>query len=325
MSVLTRPAVLLATTAVAAGLLAAPGTAYAAGTTTQLTAAEMTAAMKSVAAASTTAGAAGWKSTTAFSAAVFGAAANETVLYDRTHGLYSDSLTVQGSGSLHLFLADGRGVYQSISAARQRSALKMMGRSSVKYTFTADKSVDVDQYGATPASLAAGYQEAGTKTANDDGSADYTFTDDGAKVTLHVSAAGALTGAHAAEGAMQVTLAYTYGRQTVTLPTSSATIASGTLAGGVAYLDMATVVQRAATAGAADTRKAAKGGTVKVANLRKIVGRDAAAANKAIAVSMVKVKSITGGVRVYATNPWTRKTVAYTVKASGKKVAVKKA
>ncbi len=41
MSVLTRPAVLLATASLAAGLLVAPGAAHAADTTSTLTAAQM--------------------------------------------------------------------------------------------------------------------------------------------------------------------------------------------------------------------------------------------------------------------------------------------
>ena len=76
--------------------------------------------------------------------------------------------------------------------------------------------------------------------------------------------------------------------------------------------------------GAADTRRAANGGTVKVTNLRKQVRHDESKFNNAAQVNMVKAKDLTGGARVYATNPWTRQTVSYTVRASGRKVVVRK-
>ncbi|MEU4428678.1 hypothetical protein AB0F81_49400 [Actinoplanes sp. NPDC024001] len=321
MSVLSRPAVLLTTLSVTAGLLVAPGVAYAADTTTRLTAAEMTAAMKAVAAASTKAAASGWKSSTRIT--LDAVTATETSVLDAAHGRY-----VTTSGTQQLFAVDGRGIYTQVSDSRQRSALKMMGRTSVRYVFIGNTSVDLDDFAVTPA-VVAGYTIAGSRTTHDDGSADYAVVEpEGAKVTLRVSPAGVLTGAHAAlsdeDGDLDVTLAYTYGPQTVTLPAAAATIGSGTLATGVAYLGMSTAVKRAAVAGAADTRKAAKGRKVSVTTLRKIVRRDAAATNAAAGASIVKVKSITGGTRVYATNPWTRQTVSYTVKASGRKVLVKK-
>jgi hypothetical protein len=85
---------------------------------------------------------------------------------------------------------------------------------------------------------------------------------------------------------------------------------------------MPACVRNVAHQGAAHTRRAAKGGTVNVASLRTIVHRDAAAFNSSAKVNMLKVSNISGGTRVSATNPWTHKTVSYTVKASGSKVVV---
>lgn len=62
-----------------------------------------------------------------------------------------------------------------------------------------------------------------------------------------------------------------------------------------------------------------------MASVRNLVRRAAAAANGQAGAAVVQIKDINAGVRVYATNPWTRKSVAYTVTAAGKKVVVKKA
>ena len=37
---------------------------------------------------------------------------------------------------------------------------------------------------------------------------------------------------------------------------------------------------------------------------------------------MIKTKSVGGGVRLYATNPWTHRTVTYTLKPSGRKITI---
>jgi hypothetical protein len=339
MSVLTRPAALLATAAVAAGLIAAPGAAYATGTVTQLTAAEMAAALAQVSTASATASAGGWRAEITYTSPQAGGSGSETVVHDPVHGRYSDSFAVQGGTATQLFLVDGRGHYEPVESSRQRAALKMMGRPAVTYVFTPDRTLDLAEFVAelapSPANLAGDdYEVGGSRTAHDDGSAHYTLTEEmadaTAELTLNVSAGGILTGVHAsvagdAENTSGTTLAYTYGSQTVTLPGTSAWVAAATLADGVAYLDMTNAVKRAVTAGAADTHKAANGGRVKVSTLRKLVRRDAAAVNRAAQANLVEVKDVTGGVRVYATNPWTKATVAYTVKASGKKVVVKPA
>jgi hypothetical protein len=207
-----------------------------------------------------------------------------------------------------------------------------MGRPSVWYRFTAQKSLNLTTYvnEALPtATSLASESDAGTKTTHDDGSIDYVFTgeeEEELSFTLRLNPAGVLSSvAINAAGLFKMTLTYAYGAQRVTLPSAAATIDAATLAKAEAYLTMPAKVKKAADKGAAHTRSAAKGKTVKVASLRKIVRKDVTAVNKAAGVTMVKVKNVTGGVRVYATNPWTKKTVAYTVKATKKKVVVKKA
>lgn len=339
MSVLSRPAVLLAAASVAAGLLVAPGAAFAAGTTTTLTAAEMKAALKPVAEASALAGAGGWRAVTDVVLTVPSAGSItmlDTTVVDPVHGHYSDVVDLGRYGREETYAAAGRGVYRSVEDGGQTAALRMMGRPAVKYVFTPNKALKLAgilaaENAPAPDDMAEYYAVAGTRTVNDDGTTDFTVLDDEGgdpyTVTLHVNASSVLTGVDAVPadttGVSEGSIAFTYGPQTVTLPAGAATVDSGTLAKGVAYLDMAAVVRKAATKGAADTRKAAKGGSVKVASLRKLTRRGAASADKAAGVAMVRVTDIPGGVRVSAANPWTRKTVAYTVKASGRKVVVK--
>ncbi|GAA4945232.1 hypothetical protein [Actinoplanes utahensis] len=339
MSVLSRPTVLLATASVAAGLLVAPGAAFAAGPAPTLTAAEMKAALKPVAEASALAGAGGWRAVTDFSLDVPSAGPItmvDTTVVDPVHGRYSDVVDLGRYGREETYAAAGEGVHRTVEVGAQTAALRMMGRPAVKYVFTADKGLELAAFlvadnAPAPDDMARYYALAGTKTVDEDGTTDFTVLadegDDPYTVTLHVNASSVLTGVDAvpadATEAGEASIAFTYGAQTVTLPAAAATVDSRTLAKGVAYLDMAAVVKRAVTKGAADTRKAAKGRTVTVASLRRLARAGAVSAGKAAGVAMVQVKDITGGVRVSAVNPWTKKTVAYTVKASGRQVIVK--
>ncbi|MDI6100826.1 hypothetical protein QLQ12_19630 [Actinoplanes sp. NEAU-A12] len=330
MSVLTRPAVLLATASMAVGLIAAPGAAWAADAGTPLSAAEMKIALKAVADASLSAGAGGWRADMDMTVSMDSSSlhiAKETRV-DPARGLYFDVLEFAGRDTV-TYAAEGKGVYQSLDDPTADAALTMMGRPSVTFVFTADTRVRLDEMAPSPASLLDAYSLAGTKTVHEDGSAEFRVVSDDETVTMHTSAAAVLTEvdvtATADEATTEGTVDYTYGAQDISLPAASATIDEATLMTGVAYLDMPAMVKSAATQGAAATRKAAKGRTVKVATLRKLVRRDVTAANQKSPVPIVKAKDITGGVRVYATNPWTKKSVAYTVKASGKKVTLKKA
>ncbi|MBB2948596.1 hypothetical protein FB565_008379 [Actinoplanes lutulentus] len=335
MSVLTRPAVLLAAASVAAGLLVAPGAAYAADTTTTLTAAQMAAELKAIASKSATAGAQGWKTTSdyrfTFSSTSTVIDGDGTTTADLVHGLYSDRFSATGLGTANVFAADHKGIYDEVQESTERKALKMMGKSAVKYQFAADTSFDLDEYieesAPSPVALTTGFDGGGTKVTHDDGSADITATDeDNTNIVLHVGTTGVLTGADLAvkDGSVTLDMTFAYGPQTVTLPSVAETITPAALAKGVAYIEMPASVKMLANSAAADTRSGAKGKTVKVANLRKAARTEVTAWNKSSPVK-VTVKNVTGGVKISATNPWTKATVTYTVKASGKKVNVKKA
>ncbi|MFC4070973.1 hypothetical protein [Actinoplanes subglobosus] len=333
MSVLSRPAILLASATVAASLLVAPSAAFAADTTTDLTTAGMKAAVAAVEVATETAAAQGWTSDLDLSVDLGGTTASgwQTTTTDTEHGLLSAAFAVDGQGESKVFLAEGSGTYASAGDdSRTRAALKMMGRSSVGFVFTADAELTLEHDGPTPLQLVASSISAGTKTVHDDGSTDLVFTDSTmGTVTLHADASSVLRSATTAlkeeDMSLSTSVDYGYGPQTVTLPAAGETIDSATMTKGIAYLDMAGLVRNAAVSGAADTRRAFKGAKVKVATLRKLVRNDAAETNYLNGgIEVVKVKNVTSGVRVWATNPWTKKTVAYTVKASGKKVLVKK-
>jgi hypothetical protein len=349
MPVLSRPAILLAAATVAAGLLAAPGAALAtpstpgaapstpgialaAETTTELSAAEMKAAIATVTEATVAAGATGWAARADFSISAGGSSLTgwQRLRMDRVHWVADSTFAIAGQPEARSVLKQGAGIYDPVGDGRSRSALKMMGRPAVQYVFEADKSVTLDKAAPGPVELAAPTVAAGTRTVHEDGTTDYRFSDPTVgDVTLHANGSAVLTAAESSltdDGlTVSMEIDYNYGEQDVPVPAAGETIDARTLAAGLAYLDMPATVKYAATAGAADTRKAAKGGKVKVATLRKLVGKEATAANKATGTAMVKIKNITSGVRVHATNPWTKQSAAYTVKASGKKVVVKKA
>ncbi|SNY55084.1 hypothetical protein [Paractinoplanes atraurantiacus] len=325
MSRLSRPALLTAAVSLTAGLVVAPGAAYAADTATQLSAAQMAAALKSVATTSTAAAAPGWRATTGLSGQLSGSG---LFVADPAGGVGFERFISGGLMAAEYAVA-GKGRYEYLGDPTARSAVKMMGRPAVKFVFTADKALNFDAYvkdaATSPATvLTDDTDHAGTKTVHDDAPADYRFKADSTTVTIHVNPAGVLTSARATDDGVAVTLAYAYGPQHVTVPAATATIGAAALDQGITYLDMPTIVKQVARQGAADARKAAHGHKVKVASLRKVVRRDVAAANKSLRLTMVKTKNTTNGVRVYATNPWTHKTTAYTLKASGTKVVTTK-
>jgi hypothetical protein len=323
---LLRSAMVLATASITAAVLVAPGTAFAADTTTKLSAAGMAAELKAVSVTTAAAAKNGWRATMRFTAPDLPASAQFVV--DPSGGVASSRDTFAGETTVSYVVA-GKGVYASIEDLTSRAAVKMMGRPSVRYSFTS-QAVKLDAYVRqsmpVPAMLLIkDVNHAGTKTSHEDGSRDYAFKDrDTVPVMFRVGPAGVLSSVRLGSGAVTMTVAYTYGPQQVVLPAASVTVDSKTLARAVAYLSMPASVKNLANQAAAHTRSAAKGKPVQITSLRRIVRRDAAACNRAFGLTMLKVGDITGGARVSATNPWTHLTVSYTVKASGSKVLVTK-
>jgi hypothetical protein len=326
MSRILRSALVLTTASITAGVLAAPGAAYAADTTTKLSAAAMAAELKAVSSTSMSAAKNGWKATISLTAPDLSATGRYVV--DPAAGIASDQFRV-GRDVAENYAVAGKGVYTYTNDPMTQAAVKMMGRPSVRYVFTR-QAVKLDTYvkdnmPSPPVVLTEDVNHAGTKTAHDDGSTDYAFTDaNGVTATVHVGPAGVMTSVRATEPDFKMTVAYTYGAQHLKAPAAAVTVDAKTLATAMAYLDMPASVKDVANQAAAHTRRAAKGKTVKVAALRTTVRRDATAFNSGIEIKMMKVSTISGGARVSATNPWTHKTVSYTVKASGTKVLVAK-
>ena len=324
---LSPPALLVAAVSMIAGVAAGPAAAYAADTSTAVSAATMSAELKAAAPASTRAAAGGWRATMALTGTLSGSFA---YVVDPVGGVAMQQIRI-GKDVTTEYAAGGKGLYGSLADPLSRSAVKMMGRPSVRCVFTPDKSLKLAAYvkenAPSPATvLTEDTRHAGTKTVHDDGSVDYRFKDQQTEViTIHIGSTGVLTGAHVVGDGLNAALAYTYGAQHVTLPAAAATISPATLDRGIAYLNMPAAVRDVAHLSADDARRAAHGHTVKVGALRKTVRRDVSSFNNAGRVKMIKSKSVSGGERLYATNPWTHQTVSYTVKASGKKVTVKKA
>jgi hypothetical protein len=321
MSLKPRFAVLAVATSVTAGLLGVPGIAFAAGTATTLSAAEMAAALNEVATSSTVALKDGWKATGAISGSVTGSA---VFVVDPAGGIAYDQFRV-GTLVDATYVVDHQGAFTYLTDPAALAAVKVMNRPSVRYLFTPSKTVSMQRYvaetGPTPASvLTEDTHHAGTRTVHDDGSAEYAFTDgDDAAIAIEVTAGGVLSVASSSGYGMKFALTYAYGAQHQPLPAGSVTVSAADVKKATAYRYLADDVKAAATRGAAAGRKAAHGRTVKVAALRKAVRQAAARTNATI----LRVTDIAGGAQVYATNPWTHKTVAYTVRASGKRVVVR--
>jgi hypothetical protein len=325
MLVVSRGALLVATASMAAGFLAGPSAAYAADTSTPLSAAEMSTALKAVSTASGRAAARGWKAAVKVTGGSL--SGTESYVVDPVAGVAFERYGF-GGYTMAQYVVAGRGTYAGLADPMSRSAVKMMHRPSVRYVFTADKSVKLDAEvgvgGVSPATLLThDVDHAGTKTVHDDGSAEFRLSADGASLTVHVSAAGVMTSVGVDGDGVHEVLAYRYGPGHVTLPSRAATIGAATLAHGLAYLDMAASVKQVAGQAATDTLQAAHGRRISVSSLRKVTQRDVKTAN-AFGVKMIKMKSIGGGVRVYAVNPWTHRTASYTLQPSGRKVSIAK-
>jgi hypothetical protein len=323
MSTKSRFAVLAVATSVTAGLLGVPGVAFAADPATALTAAEMAAALSEVATASTAATTDGWQAAETVSGLLSGS--GEFVV-DPAGGIAHDRFGLAGALLGDNYVVDHQGTYEYLTDSASRAAVKVMNRPSVRYVFKPSKTLSMPAYvagsGATPAAvLTDDTKHAGTRTVHDDGSSDYSYSDaDGMAYTVAVTVGGVLSGVHAAGDGLEFAVTYTYGAQHPVLPAGSVTVNSADLKKALAYRYLADDVKAAATKGAAAARKAAHGRTVKVAALRKAVRKAATRTNAAI----LEVTDIAGGVQVSATNPWTHLTVAYTVKASGKRVVVRR-
>src|SRR4051812_36846421 len=192
MLVVSRGALLVATASIATGFLAGPSAAYAADTSTPLSAAEMSTALKAVSATSGRAATRGWKAAVKVTGGSL--SGSESFVVDPVAGVAFERYGF-GGYTMTQYVVAGRGTYAGLADPMSRAAVKMMRRPSVRYVFTPDKSVKLDAEvavgGVSPATLLTDdVDHAGTRTLRDDGSADFRLTADGATLTVHVSAAG---------------------------------------------------------------------------------------------------------------------------------------
>ncbi|MEV0902037.1 hypothetical protein [Actinoplanes sp. NPDC049802] len=297
-----------------------PGAASAADAGSSLTAAEMATAIRAAAAASASAMAeAGWKATVVWK--------NETgsFVYDDKRGQAS-MLRTGSKENVEWYGVDGKGEYAPIEPD-DVPALRMMGRPGVTHVyrpaspgeFTSVVSINFPDP-AFLIELEADTAAAGTRTVRGDGGADYAYTNtEGAEAAIHVDADGTVHAAELTAGDDVSRYAFAYGPQKVALPAAAVTITSAALRTGRIYLHMADEVEDAAKSSRWEALNAAKGKPVRVAALRKIVTKNVNLFNENNG-GMLKTTSVTGGAGIHATNPWTRKTVTWTVTASGKNV-----
>lgn len=325
MNRLLRPFALMTTTIAAGAVLVAPGSAHAVDTTVRLSADKMRTALNAVSETSTAATRRGWKavlSTTDISQR----SVRGSYTVDRADGIVSAQVRT-GETRISAYVVAGKGMYTSFDGGNIQAAMKMIGRPAVRYVFIPEPP-ELDHYikGNIPAPtsiLTEDVHHAGTRTTHDDGSIDYRVTaPNRVTVTLHVDPAGRLTKVRGSATGAPFALALQYGPQRVTLPAARVTVDADTLSNAVAYLDMPDAVKTAANKGALETRRAADGKKVKVSALRTLTRRAAADVARSSRVKL-KTDNIHNGVRISATNPWTKETMTYTVTAGGRDVRVK--
>ncbi|WP_436521406.1 hypothetical protein [Actinoplanes sp. HUAS TT8] len=323
---------LLATASLAAGVLTAPGAAFAADTVTQLTAAEMSAALKGVSGTTAPAELPGYGGDVQISLTIDGQNQKGTAKFgtDPVHGL--GYLTVTGAlGGIGSYAQAGKGQWHQFTLPTERAAVAMAGHPAARYLFVPDPKLKLDAWTAEnlpgPSSVVTQDSlHAGTKTVHDDGTTDYAYADDEkVAITFSTDTHGVLVSAKIADPDVNETFAWSYGPQTITLPTSAQTVGQWLLNRAIAYLDMAGKVKRAATGSAAIVESKSRKKTVKVANLRSWTRAEVKSINSTFGVNVLVVADVKGGVRISATNPFTKATAAWTVKASGKHAVARKA
>lgn len=324
-----RLALFTTTAVMVAGTLAVPGSAVAADTTTSLTDAEMATAITAMAKTTTTAAAGGWAGSLV---RTYDGEPEATVavVADPVGGLGYVKYDNAGPGTG--YAVAGRGSYHLLTTARQKAAAKLVGKPSATFAFVSQPSLQITSWAAaTPASPTRWfvYRPGGnpTRTVHDDGSVTYRFWDDtSGDVVLDTTAGGVLSSAKRNYEESGARYSWRYGSQHVSLPAlnSTTTVGNAQLTKAAAYVYLRSDVKGLAGTIAKYVRQSSGKRTVKVNRVRQVAGRQVAAFNKKMQVTVVKVTNIKGGVRISAKSPYTGVKVAYTIKASGKKVIVKK-
>src|SRR5690349_18075400 len=137
MSRLFRSSVLLTAASLAVGLLVNPAAAYAADTTTDLTKPEMAVALQQVAATSTVAAKDGWRAAMTMSGGFLSGTGSFVV--DPVGGVAFSQSIFDGEKEVE-YAVQRKGTYTYLNLAASRSAVRMMGRPSTRFRFSAQKS-----------------------------------------------------------------------------------------------------------------------------------------------------------------------------------------
>lgn len=328
-----RASVLLATASLAAGLLTAPGAAFAADTTTSLTGPEMAAALKGVAGTTAPAELPGYAADVVATSTEKGVTQKGTAKFtvDPEHGRGAMEMAGGPFGTIGLYAQAGKGQWTRFISKPERDAVAMAGHPHARYSFLPDPKLTLDSWAddglpAPSSVLTQDSRYAGSKTVHDDGGTDYAFTTaDKTKVVFTVDTHGVLAGATISDSGIDAAFTWHYGAQTVTLPTAAQTVSQTFLQRAVAYLNMAGTVKAAAVNSAKVVEEKSGKKWVKVANLRKWTRAEVSVANSVQGVRVLVVADVKGGVRISAKNPFTGATAAWTVKASGKHAVAHKA
>lgn len=322
---------LLATASLAAGLLTVPAAAFAADTTTPLTAAEMSAALKGVAGTTAPAELPGWVGGIQLSYTDGGATQKGTASFGMDAATGRGFLAGTGLFQvLGVYAESGKGQWVHFNGKAERAAMAMAGHPAARYVFQPDTKLKLDDWASeslpAPSSIVMeDTRHAGTRTLHDDSTIDYAYADDEKnKVVFTVDSHGVLTSTKVTAPGLDQSFAWKYGPQTITLPSAAQTVGEPMFTQAMAYLATDAKVKWVATNSAKVVTSKAKKRTVKVADLRKWTRSEVSSFNSGLGVKVVVASDVKGGVKLSATNPFTKATAAWTVKASGKKAIAKK-
>jgi hypothetical protein len=352
MRALTRPAVLLAGLATVAASVLMPSAAFAAGNT--VTTDELKSALSSVVTATAAAETEGFAGVTVWTdedAVGTGSSHTRTSLVSARTGRAAD-YTRDSKGVLldGYVQVTGYGVYTYLPPVEAEPVVKYMGRSGASWLVHKEATTDANPADGRPSVHVAQVLDE-IISPDDDATVyhDATVTTDGEtrviEMPFTISEGGEpLTGSVTIKdvnGVMtqsqfdlsDMRLAdttYVYGDQQVDLPAAKAVVGRAAFNDAYALQQNAGRVKKLADATAkslAKTVKSKKSTKVKVTALRRAAFNRAAAANADTwnsDVALYSVKNVTGGVRITERNPYTKKTVSYTLKLTGKKVTVRK-
>lgn len=347
MSRLRRPSALLLSSALVLGAMTAPTAAFGDATSkTTITVDDVLTALVEARTATKAAATDGWDDHVD-DVQLGGATSTAELAYDATDG--RGSLSGQDDGeTFQMIMVDHGGSYESIasyrgrgSAERYRRALTMIGHPDATWVHEpAAPDVANQDFGAAfgPSyilEVLTNSEESkisGTPTVSTaaDGSSTYSLTvmltdlGDHGSMTLTVGTDGVLTADSSDFDGEQSSSRYTYGPQAVPLPDPSDAVSAHDLDRALTLLDMRSDARMIAGEVRIYAIKNRHPHLSNAQTIRRYAKSDARMMNGMYGGTVFAEHDIARGARITATNPFTHAKVVFTVRATGKRVVVRR-